>query len=75
MCRLTRYFCDISQVISKLFSARELEVSVQEKAANFNQIQESWNQSHALFMNEIEQVYNHSMEIQATLMETKVCKL
>lgn len=63
----------MSQVMSKLFHARELEISVQEKAANYNQIQHSWNQSHALFMDTIEQVYNHSREIQATLVEAKVC--
>ena len=69
------FICFFLQVVSQLFRARELDVSTQEKAANFNQIQESWNQSHALFMDSVEQVYNHSREIQAILMDTKVGKL
>lgn len=75
MCQFTKYLWNISQVLSKLFRAQELDVSIQEKAANFNLIQETWNQSHALFMNSIEQVYNHSREVQMILMETKVRQL
>ena len=69
------YLFFFSQVVSQLFRARELDVSTQEKAANFNQIQESWNQSHVLFMDSVEQVYNYSREIQAILTDTKVGKL
>ena len=72
MSQLIVYSFVISQVVSHLFRARELDVSIQQKAANFNQIQESWNQSHALFMDSVEQVYNHSREIQMILNDTKV---
>ena len=74
MSQLIEYLFDISQIVSHLFRTRELDVSIQQKAANFNQIQESWNQSNAQFMDSVEQVYNHSREIQAILMETKVRK-
>ena len=75
MSQLTGYLFVISQIVSQLFRARELDVSIQQKAANFNQIQESWNQSNTLFIDSIEQVYNHSREIQAILIDTKVGKL
>ena len=75
MSQLTGYLFVISQIFSQLFRARELDVSIQQKAANFNQIQESWNQSNTLFIDSIEQVYNHSREIQAILIDTKVGKL
>lgn len=61
------------QVVSKLFHAQKLEISVQEKAANYIQIQEGWNQSHATFKETIEKVYNYSGEMYATLTEAKVC--
>lgn len=61
------------QVMSKLFHTQKLEISVQEKAANYIQIQESWNQSHATFKETIEKVYNYSGEMHATLTEAKVC--
>ena len=75
MSQLTWYLFVISQIFSQLFRARELDDSIQQKAANFNQIQESWNQSNTLFIDSIEQVYNHSREIQAILIDTKVGKL
>lgn len=75
MSQLTGYLFVISQIVSQLFRARELDDSIQQKAANFNQIQESWNQSNTLFIDSIEQVYNHSREIQAILIDTKVGKL
>lgn len=75
MSQLTGYLFVISQIFSQLFRARELDDSIQQKAANFNQIQESWNQSNTLFIDSIEQVYNHSREIQAILIDTKVGKL
>jgi len=61
----------LTRIFSQLFRARELDDSIQQKAANFNRIQESWNQSNTLFMDSIEQVYNHSREIQAILIDTK----
>lgn len=75
MSQLTGYLFVITQIFSQLFRARALEDSIQQKAANFNQIQESWNQSNTLFMDSIEQVYNHSREIHAILIDTKVGKL
>ena len=67
-----RTTCTILQVYSQLFLGRELKLSVRIKENNFTKIQESWNQTHAQFMETVEKVYNQSREIQAILMETRV---
>ena len=67
-----RTTCAILQVYSQLFLARELKLSVKIKENNFTNFQESWNQTHAQFMETVEEVYNQSREIQAILMETRV---
>ena len=67
-----RTTCTTLQVYSQLFLGRELKLSVRIKENNFTKIQESWNQTHAQFMETVEKVYNQSREIQAILMETRV---
>ena len=60
------------QIYSQLFVARELEFPLKTKETNFTKIQELYNHTHVQFMDAIEQVYNYSQEIQATLEKTKV---